>query len=266
LLETFKKKSSDNYAPRQEKSQERKNPLNIYKSLIQVCRENQTQNKGSSPTQKYSMNNRSTSKDNINKDLTPISPTRKRVTTKPNEKSDEPINLQTMEAYWDQILQDDYDNQNSKYSRDQGRQGVDINERNKAWIEAKNKKLDETKKRMEDQELKECTFKPFFYSKLKEEFQKQHEVMYQNFLDRMSYKVSPQGKSPKNSQNNLNGQLNYTAVTSPMRGSQGFEGGFKGNSYMQDSSKNFYSPKNPRYLNDVGMQSKLINYILDTGK
>jgi hypothetical protein len=258
-------KTSEKFAPCQEKSNEQKKPVNIYKSLLQVCRDNQTQGKTATPSQTYA-NNRSTSKDSIHKDISPISPGKKRATAKNNERPDETVAMQSMEAYWDQILQDDIEQQNSKYSRDQGRQGIDINERNKIWAETKNKKLDEKKKVIKDQELKECTFKPFFYTKLKEEFQKQHEVMYQNFLDRVSHKVSPQGKSPTSSQNNLDRQINFTTATSPLRSSQGFEGGFKANSNMQNSSKNFGSPQNPRYLNDVGMQSRLINYILDTGK
>jgi len=164
---------------------------------------------------------------------------------------DVPVNLQNMEAFWDELLRVDYEQQGKQPQQDFF--NLDISERNKLWVEMKNRKIDMQKKQQESKELSECTFKPFFYSKAKEEFQKQQEVMYQNFMNRMAARLNVTGyKSPS------------SPTIDPSMGKQFANpqnGGFFGSPMGHNSPQT--SPQNTRYMSDPQIQDKLINYILN---
>lgn len=152
------------------------------------------------------------------------------------------LNIKNYEAFWEQLLRDD-----QRESTPTSELNLNnIGDRQKLWMEMKNKKVDEQKKYLKNKEMSECTFQPVLFSKLSQEFQKNHESLYQKFLDRMTSgshvtKSAPQTKDDY--------KLNFQPQSPKM--------------FSPTNVKNL-TTKNSDYSAD--MQSRLYNYILDSEK
>ena len=122
------------------------------------------------------------------------------IANRPNDFLKEATDLRHMEAFWDQILQDDFENRGRKEYKEANKSHsqrelsgnslygsrIDFNERSKQWMDRKNQKIVSQRKQKEEQEVEGCTFKPLLYSQAKSP--KSNELLYQNFLQRMSGK------------------------------------------------------------------------------
>jgi len=163
----------------------------------------------------------------------------------------DPVDMRSMEAFWDKILQDDVEGRGRKANffvdhinydepHDVYQNRFDINERNKIWMDKKNMKLDNQRRQKEKKELNECTFKPHFYTHDKQ-MSKNNQQLYQNFLQRMAQ----QSKSPYVSMPVDLDVLNLLP------------------SNPTDESPLEFS-RNPKYAEDHEIQKRLYSYILNT--
>lgn len=185
---------------------------------------------------------------------------------KPVNVKKDPVDMRNMEAFWEQILQDDqegrgrkHNNQfedheyNDDYHTSQYR--LDFNERNKLWMDKKNKKIDNQRKQKQQQELQNCTFKPQLHSQDRGNRNYQ-QMLYNNFLHRMEQQSS---HVPVESYGNSPSRIFKKNGFSPVQTMGDLDlFGF----ISSDSSPNEFG-KNSRYNEDNELQKKLYNYILD---
>lgn len=183
-----------------------------------------------------------------------------------NQRRDQ-VDIRGMEAFWEQILQDDQDGRGRKnnsqmfedheYNDDYhtSKYRLDFDERNKLWMDKKNKKIESQRKQKQQKELQNCTFKPQLYSQQDKSNKNHQQMLYNNFLHRMEIQsshvpVESYGNSPSRifkhgfSPMHTMGDLDLFGIIS------------------SDSSPKEFG-KNGRYMEDNELQKRLYNYILD---
>jgi len=181
------------------------------------------------------------SSNNIN--IRDYNSTTKEKTNKLFESTYQPFDMRSMEAFWEQILQDDVQSRgrkpddrhlyHSQYTNNEDYQSkFDITERNKLWLDKKNKKIDDQRRLKEQEELKACTFKPHLYAQEKNSQKQNNQQLYQNFLHRVVQSSNNQ-KNPRSSGSN-------------------------------DSPSNLGVPRSVKHSQeDIDLQKKLYDYILE---
>jgi len=182
------------------------------------------------------------SSNNIN--IRDYNSTTKEKTNKLFESTHQPFDMRSMEAFWEQILQDDVQTRgrkpddgrlyHSQFTNNEDYQSrFDITERNKLWLDKKNKKIDDQRRQKEQEELKACTFKPHLYAQEKNSQKQNNQQLYQNFLHRVAQSSNNNQKNPRSSGSN-------------------------------DSPSNLGVPRSVKNSQeDVDLQRKLYDYILE---
>ena len=195
------------------------------------------------------------------------SSTSKERTNKLFESSYQPFDLRSMEAFWEKILHDDLESRgrrtedrnhqnlqlNEDYQRSQYQ--FDFNERNKLWLDKKNKKLDDQRKVKQQEELKACTFKPHLSAQEKYSQKNNNQQLYQNFLQRVA-QSSNTTYDPYT--NKVARNVQSAQKTNDLDPLHVFRLG------SNESPKNFGVPRSVKHSQeDIELQQKLYDYILE---
>lgn len=163
------------------------------------------------------------------------------------------FDIKSMEMFWEKILQDDSEGRGKKYDDHDGQAKFSVADRNKMWVEKKNKKLEDQRKQKEEKELENCTFKP----QLQYQDQPNKNMqMYFNFLERIAQtKTTP---STSTTASPLYPPQSYQALKN-----SGLTIQTGSNQEMGSHSDSHENEGNARYTVDANVQKKIYNYILN---
>jgi len=182
------------------------------------------------------------------------------------ESTHQPFDMRSMEAFWEKILQDDVesrgrkDNHSLQYNEDYecSQYKFDFNERNKLWLDQKNKKLSDQRKRKEQEELKACTFKPHLSTQEKYSQKSNNQQLYQNFLQRVAQSSNATYDPYTNKVSGLTRSVQSTQKIGELDPLHVLRSG------SNESPKNFGVPRSVKHSQeDIEIQQKLYDYILE---